>query len=206
MARYKDINYGAIGSSAPMQYWNDLMQASTALMLEQSVRWAALFQECMLGEGTPNDYFQAVNRLYAGNIQDAFVLSSFPWMWWGRFMGDVPSICFIIDSVTEATPEQTVMTPINVPRGSEVKVTELTRIGSAPKEVVIPSGHVKSQITNGGNALAISLQNTKQLLPLLPGGMYAGLVYSSDMGTTSGNRPLAFLNVYMQGWVPPASP
>lgn len=202
MARNKDINYGAIGSSTPMQYWNDLLQATTALMQEQSLRWAAVFQDCMLGEGHPRDYFQAMRRLYAGYIQDAFVLGSFPWMWWGRFMGDVPSLCFIVDHVTEATPEQSVMTPINLPRGSRVIVTDLTRIGSAhgAPDISGPE-HVKARITNGGNTLAVSLRDIRKLYEA-PGrvkhGLYVGLLYSSDLGTSSGNRPLAFLNVYLQ--------
>jgi len=215
---YKDVNFGAIGSGAAFQYWNDLVSVSMNLMEQQALVWTGVFQKVATSNADPQSWNQQFWEAWMGSLSALQTATLFPWQWLARYAGNIPSVVLMVDEASETVGPFAVMTPTSA-QGLEVAATDLVHVGGSG--LISAQEHVNVWTVENGNRLEVSLVNLKGAVPLvdepqvsvrqrmslegeglgtegmsapLTPGLYIGVAYAEDVSV---RRPLALLHVYV---------
>ena len=102
------------GGTAVMQYWNDVVNVSLALTERQAALWSGIWQQAVSGATTPEFAREDLRRVWAEYLHGLSTWVTFPVQWWLRWVGDVPTVVFILDLNASTSLVQSLAAPVSV--------------------------------------------------------------------------------------------
>lgn len=173
-----------------MNTLNDLLSASSAVLVDQAARWSAMIQKMRDGTYTPSQWMSDTVAMW-----DAWLaLWTTPLRQGAQASGQLPTLLLIMDGVAETVGP--VASPINLslPVGVTLEMSDLYQLGG---DGVLDKQHVLPLLLPEGNSVEVRLVDLgggegNNLAQKLPAGLYAGPLYAKELATY---RPLALVYV-----------
>lgn len=197
----RSVNFGELGGSTAMDFWNSLLDAGLRLFQQQARDWSDLFRQAVTGDFQLDQWV----RSSVSMSMRWFSLAAFPSEWWARYMRQLPTLFFVVDEQTEALRHPLMPTPFIVP-DHDVHVTDLVRIGGPVQQTATgeeppvmalknepPARCVEARLSADGSRLDVGLVSL--LNQDLDPGFYFGMVYAHSQ-VDAQRIPLALVYVY----------
>ena len=211
------------GGTAVMQYWNDVVNVSLALTERQAALWSGIWQQAVSGATTPDFAREDLRRVWSEYLHGLSTWVTFPVQWWLRWIGDVPTVVFILDLHASASWVQSMAAPVSV-TGLSLGCTDLQLVTGAPRprvdtkgrfrpgDAVLPSEHVLLKHAALGERVDVQIVNLHEppsmppddgpafALPASPEAPDGGFSHYQYVGVAYAQelhvrRPLAMLTV-----------
>jgi hypothetical protein len=210
----------ALGGTAVMQYWNDVVTVGMSLSERQAALWSGIWQQTMSGATTSESARLEMQRVWTEYLHAISTWTMFPVQWWLRWIGDVPTTVFVLDFEVNASWVQSIASPsaiANLP----LFCTDLQLVTGTPGtpqpgpfkpgDATLPSKHVLLRKAVLGERLDVQIVDLRQP-PSMPVGdgetplvgsraelhdgfshyQYVGVIYAQELQV---RRPLALLTV-----------
>lgn len=186
-----NADFGRLGANPFIEYFNDMMSATTAFWQEQAMGWAGLVQRMM---ETPAAPAQTARETNANDAWQRWLsLFTSPVWWLTRYQAEAPTVLLVAESQAEMAGPSVAQTLVSVPDGAQVEVTDLQRIGTGAS---LPRTHLDVQLLPGGNRVEVKLVNLGNSAERKArSGLFAAVVYAKEQAT---RRPLAFVVAYIE--------
>jgi hypothetical protein len=196
-----DVDFGRLGSSATIAFWNAMLGATSSVMQRHLLRGAEIFQRVFMGEYGAAQWASDVTQLWSS----WFGLAAFPFEWWSRYMGHIPTLILVVDKTSGTVGPVSAPTPISLSnRDFLLNVTDLQHLQG--KGRIESARHVFARLTQNGNRLEAKLvelgdsPEERERTGIQP-GFYIGLVYAS-LKAESQRLPLAILAALVEESAP----
>lgn len=182
-----------------MNNLNELLTASSAVLVDQVARWSSMLQKMRDGTYTSSQWMSDVVGMW-----DAWLsLVSMPTRLTAQTSGQLPTLLLIMDGVAETVGPVSTPTPLSLPAGVTLEMSDLYQLGGTG---VLDKQHVLPLLLPDGTTVEVRLVNlgggqTPNLAQQLPAGLYAGPLYARELATY---RPLALVYVLIQSPEAPA--
>ena len=173
-----------------MNNLNDLLNASSAVLVDQVARWSSILQQMRDGTYNSSQWMSDVVGMW-----DAWLsLVSMPTQLGAQTSGQLPTLLLIMDGVAETVGPISTPTHLSLPVGVTLEVSDLYQLGGTG---VLDKKHVLPLLLPDGSTVEVRLVNlgggqTPNLATQLPAGLYAGPLYAKELATY---RPLALVYV-----------
>jgi hypothetical protein len=188
-----NTNFGGQDITTATEFLNDLMNATSGVLLDQFGRLSNIIQQLRQGSYTPTQFQMDLSRMWDPLI----AMVAFPFQWATSDARPLATMLFVVDQVAETVGPIETPTNISVPPGLTPVVNELNQIGGNLK---FDKKHVEAEFTPEGNRVSIKLialgsgPTARQQNGIEP-GLYAGAVYVKELATP---RPLAIIYVLVE--------
>jgi hypothetical protein len=170
---------------------NDLLNASTAILMDQVGRWSAMIQKMRDGRYTPSEWMKDVVGVWDSWLQ----LMPLP----SRLelepsSGQLPTLLLVMDDVAETVGPVSIPTNLSLPPGVTLEMSDLHQLGGTG---VLSKKHVLPLLLPDGRSVEVRLVDLgggpqPHLARQLPCGIYVGPLYAKELATY---RPLALVYV-----------
>jgi hypothetical protein len=169
---------------------NDLLNASSAVMLDQVARWSEMIQKMRAGTYTPSQWMSDV----VGMWDSWFALLTVPPRLGTQTAGQMPTLLLIMDGVAETVGPTSTPINLSLPLGVTLEMSDLYQLGG---KGVLSKKHVLPLLLPDGNSVEVRLVDLgggqkPNLAAQLPDGLYVGPLYAKELATY---RPLALVYV-----------
>jgi len=170
---------------------NDLMNASTAVLMDQVGRWSQMIQKMREGQYTPSDWMKDVVGMWDSWLGLVPLPSRLGAQAAG---GQLPTLLLIMDDVAETVGPVATPTNLSLPPGVTLELSDLHQLGG---EGVLSRKHVLPLLLPDGNSVEVRLVDLgggpqPHVAKQLPCGLYVGPLYAKELATY---RPLALVYV-----------
>jgi len=174
------VNLGAIGATAAMDFWNAWLSAVTAVSQKQLQDSATLFQQVVTGNFELEKWAKSVISISTG----WFSLAGFPIEFCSRANAQVPTAFFVVDKDTETASQ--IVRPSFIPLNATVEVTDLWNINGSGGVSVLKNkkdqtGGLNEQCLTAGfleDGSQLEVELVSLLHQKLDPGLYLGMVYA----------------------------
>jgi len=168
---------------------NDLLNASSAIMLDQVARWSEMLQKMRTGTYTPSQWMSDVVGMW-----DAWLsLVAVPTRLGVQTSGQLPTLLLIVDGVAETVGPISTPTNLSLPAGVTLEMSDLYQLGG---NGVLDKKYVLPLLLPDGTSVEVRLVDLgggqNHIAKQLPSGLYVGSLYAKELATY---RPLALVYV-----------
>lgn len=173
-----------------MNTLNDLLNASSAVVVDQVARWSAMIQKMRDGTYTPSEWMSDTVAMWDSWL----ALWTMPMGQGAQASGQLPTLLLIMDGVAETVGPVASPISLSLPAGVTLEMSDLHQLGG---NGVLSKQHVLPLLLPEGNSVEVRLVDLgggqeQNLAELLPAGLYVGPLYAKELATY---RPLALVYV-----------
>ncbi|HEX8434321.1 hypothetical protein [Archangium sp.] len=174
-------------------YLNALQAASISFWQNQSTRWLGMLQRMREGTYDASQFAQDAVFMWDNWVS----LAAFPVQFGVSQTRQLPTLLFVVDGIAENSGPATAPTPIFVPSGVTIELTDLYRVGG--NATIAAKDFIRVTLSQTGDRMELTLIDIDK--GKFQPGLYVGAVYAPELAA---RRPLAVVHIFIAK--PPGEP